>query len=162
MAPDSVQLWYSVSTVVLLLAPSKRGSLTTNLRSKVILGSIRHCSDGYIKGDGMGRAQSYSLRVDVSRVEGCHGEKALGRSRSGWEENIKSFFFQRNSVWRCVLIYVFQNRRRWLTVVNMLMNIQIPCTPDDEKPTDLCRQDVFVQCTPAVLRSEQDFSPPFV
>ena len=40
----------------------------------------------------MGGAQSYSLRVDLTQVEGCHGEKSLGRSRSGWEDNIKFFF----------------------------------------------------------------------
>lgn len=76
---------------MLLLASSKRGSLTTNLRCKVVLGSVRHCSDGYIKGDGMGSAQSYNLRVDVTQIESCHGEKALGRSRGGWEDNIKRF-----------------------------------------------------------------------
>jgi len=76
---------------VLLLAASKRGSLATNLRSKLLLRSLRHCSDGYIKGDVMGRAQSYSLRVDVTHVEGCHGEKALGRSRSGGEDNVNFF-----------------------------------------------------------------------
>jgi hypothetical protein len=39
----------------------------------------------------MGGAQSYSVCVDVTQVEGCHGEKAFGRSRSGWAVNIKSY-----------------------------------------------------------------------
>ena len=39
----------------------------------------------------MGGTQSYSLRVDVTQIEVCHGEKALGRSRSGWEDNIESY-----------------------------------------------------------------------
>ena len=42
---------------------------------RYVLGSIRHCSDGYIRGNGMGGAQSYSLRVDVTQIEGCHGIK---------------------------------------------------------------------------------------
>jgi len=37
----------------------------------------------------LGGAQRYGLHVDVTQVGCCHGEKALGRSRSGWEDNIK-------------------------------------------------------------------------
>jgi hypothetical protein len=36
----------------------------------------------------MGGARSYSLRVDVTQVEDRHGERALGRSISGWKNNI--------------------------------------------------------------------------
>jgi hypothetical protein len=52
---------------------------------------IWHCSDGYTKRDEIGGAQIYSLHLDVTQVEGRHGKKALVRSGSGWEDNIKSY-----------------------------------------------------------------------
>jgi hypothetical protein len=53
------------------------------------------------------------------------GRKPLGRSRSGWENNIK--MDHREVGWGSMdCIELAQDRDRWLAVVNAVMNFRVP------------------------------------
>ena len=53
------------------------------------------------------------------------GRRPLGRSRSRWEDTIKTDL--REVDWDCMdWIHTAQNRESWQGLVNAVMNIQVP------------------------------------
>jgi hypothetical protein len=55
----------------------------------------------------------------------CEGKGSFGKPRSRWEDNIKMDLHELLS--GCInWIDLFQNRDRWWTLVNAVMNLRVP------------------------------------